>query len=61
MDQNQYAGHETNKTSKTIGQEVAESHNTVQYISTQEHRNTTYQYTNIPTYPNLYYKEQMDI
>ena len=55
---NQYAGRGTDRTSETIGQGVAESHNKVQYISTREYKN---QYTNIPTYPNLYYREEMDI
>ena len=55
---NQCAGHRTDRTSKTIGRGVAESHNKVQYISTREHRN---RHTNIPIYPNLYYGEEMDI
>ena len=57
----QCAGRGTDRTSKTIGQGVAESHNKVQYISTRERKNAIYQYTNIPTYPNLYYREEMDI
>ena len=39
---NQYIGHRTDRTSKTIKQRVAKSHNKIQYISIQEYRNATY-------------------
>ena len=61
MDYNWCVRRGTDGISGTIGQGVAESHNEVQYISTQERKNATYWYTNIPTYPNLYYREEMDI
>ena len=37
---------------------IAKSHNKVQYVYTRERRT---QHTNIPTYPNLYYREEIDI
>ena len=54
-------GHGINKTNGIIGRGVAKLYNEVQYMSTWERKNATYWYTNIPTYPNLYYREEMDI
>ena len=58
---NQCAGRGTDGTSRAMGRGVAESHNKVQYINTRECRNATYRYTNVPTYPNYYYKEELCI
>ena len=37
--EDQCAGHRTDRISEIIGQGIAESHNRVQYINTQEYRN----------------------
>ena len=58
---NQYAGCGTNRTSKIIKWGVAKLHDEVQYINTWEYRNVIYWYINVPTYPNLYYREEIDI
>ena len=57
----QCAGRGTDGTSKTIRRGVAESHDKVQYMGTREYRNAIYRYTDVPTYPNLYYRGEMDI
>ena len=61
LGKNQYTERGTDGTSGTMGWGVAELHNEVQYVNTQERRNATYQRTNISIYPNLYYREGIDI